>query len=108
MEAIHTTPAQPFGFKLKTTTPVWLVEFDKFAEFNRYAIITIGFLLVGTVGGLTVGFYGYDATWKIALIAGFTMLSLTLMLAVAPIKIITRALAVTLLVDLFVVLMAFV
>jgi len=56
------------------------------AEFDRFSIISVGFLLIGIVGGITVGMFARDHLWQIGIIAGLTMLSLSLMLAVAPMK----------------------
>ncbi|GAB4378883.1 MAG: hypothetical protein Kow0075_09170 [Salibacteraceae bacterium] len=80
-------------------------RFDETAEFNRYAIITVGFLVVGTLGGATVALFAWGVLWKMALIVAASMLSLTLMLAVAPMRWITRALAATILIDLLMMLL---
>jgi hypothetical protein len=77
----------------------WLSRIESSAEFSRYGIISVAFLLIGTLGGIVVGFFAHDHLWKIATVVGFTMLSLTLMLAVAPMKHILRAVAATLLAD---------
>lgn len=88
------------------TTRSWIQRFDDTAEFNRYGIISVGFLLVGIIGGLTVGLYGFDAIWKMMLVVAFSMLALTLMLAVAPIKYITRSIVIAIVVDLIVILLS--
>jgi len=69
------------------------------AEFDRFSIISVGFLLIGIVGGITVGMFARDHLWQIGIIAGLTMLSLSLMLAVAPMKWIVRSTVLALLVD---------
>ena len=69
------------------------------AEFDRFSIISAGFLLIGIVGGITVGMFARDHLWQIGIIAGLTMLSLSLMLAVAPMKWIVRSTVLALLVD---------
>ncbi len=99
MEAVHTTEQEKIHVNVKATTPSWIQKFDETAEFNRYGIISVGFLLVGIVGGITAGLFAFDATWKLATIVGFSMLSLTLMLAVAPIKLVTRSILLALVVD---------
>ncbi|MEZ4722862.1 MAG: hypothetical protein R2813_13395 [Flavobacteriales bacterium] len=106
MEAVHTHSEEKIEVNLKATTPSWIAKLDEAAEFNRYAIISIGFLLVGIVGGSVVGFFAHDATWKIATIVGFSMMSLTLMLAVAPMKYVTRSILAAMLVDLLMILIS--
>lgn len=101
MEAIQSTTSKSIdvNVNVNATKPTFLAKLDEIAEFNRFGIISIGFLLVGIVGGATAGLFAFDATWKLATIVGVSMLSLTLMLAVAPMKWITRSIALALLVD---------
>jgi hypothetical protein len=33
------------------------------AEFDRFSIISVGFLLIGIVGGITVGMFARDHLW---------------------------------------------
>lgn len=80
----------------------WLAKLEAQAEFNRYGIISIGFLLIGIVGGITIAVSAFDHLWQITVIAMFTMLSLSLMLAVAPMKYILRVTAITLMLDLLI------
>lgn len=68
-------------------------------EFNRFGLISVGFLLIGTIGGLTVGLSAFHHLWQIAIIAVCTMLAFSLMLAVAPMKWIVRTTALALIVD---------
>lgn len=81
----------------------WLQKFDEAAEFNRYAIMSIGFLIVGCLGGVTAGFFGFDAIWKLAVVVAFSMFSVTMMLALAPMKLITRSIVLAVIVDLLIV-----
>lgn len=106
MEAIKTQSESNTSINHGATTPNWIQKFDETAEFNRYGIISVGFLLVGILGGATVGIFGFDAVWKLATVVGFSMLSLTLMLAIAPIKYVTRSILLALLVDLIVVIVS--
>ncbi|MBT3646826.1 MAG: hypothetical protein HN542_01145 [Flavobacteriales bacterium] len=69
-------------------------------EFDRFGIISFGFLIIGIVGGITVGVFVKDAIWQIGVIAAFTMLSLSMMLAVQPMKWIMRTMALAIIVDL--------
>jgi len=78
----------------------WLTRFEENAEFDRFSIISVGFLLIGIIGGITVGVFVKDHIWQIAVIAVSTMLSLSTMLAVMPMKYIVRATLVTLAIDL--------
>lgn len=81
----------------------FIQRFDETAEFNRYGIMSIGFLLVGIAGGAVAGVYAFDAIWKLSVIVGFSMFSVTCMLALAPMKWVTRSIALALLVDLLMV-----
>ena len=78
----------------------WLTRFEEQAEFDRFSIISVGFLLIGIVGGITVGVFVKEHIWQIAVIALCTMFSLSTMLAVMPMKYIVRATLLTLAVDL--------
>ena len=69
-------------------------------EFDRFGIISVGFLIIGIIGGMTVGIFVQDAIWQIGVIAAFTMLSLSMMLAVQPMKWIMRTMALAVVVDL--------
>ena len=74
-------------------------------EFNRFGIISVGILLIGTIGGLTVGFSALQHLWQIAVIAVFTMVSFSLMLAVAPMKWIIRTTALALGIDFLIIIL---
>lgn len=76
-------------------------------EFNRYGIISVGILLIGIVGGLTVGLSASQHLWQIAVIAISTMIPFSLMLAVAPMKWVMRTLICTLALDLIIVALNF-
>ena len=99
MEAVHQS-AEETQVNVSATTPSWIQKLDGQAEFNRYGIISVGFLLVGIVGGITAGFFAFDEIWKLAVVVGFSMLALTLMLATAPMKFVTRSIGLALVVDL--------
>jgi len=74
-------------------------------EFDRFGVISVGFLLIGIVGGMTVGISAYAHIWQIAVIVAFTMFSLSMMLAVAPMKIIVRSVIAAMLVDVLILLL---
>lgn len=73
------------------------------SEFNRYGIISMAFLLIGIFGGVAIGLSAYAHVWQISVIAVLTMMSLSLMLAVAPMKYIIRVTAAALLLDIIIV-----
>jgi len=52
------------------------------------------------MGGITAGFFGFDAIWKLAIIVAFSMFSVTMMLGLAPMKLVTRSILLAVLVDL--------
>ena len=63
--------------------------FDKLIgemEFNRFGWIAIILLVVGCLGGLTVGMGALESTFALIAIVIPTMLTLSLLLAVAPMK----------------------
>jgi len=56
------------------------------AEFNRFGLISAILLIVGCLGGLTVGMGAVEHVWTLILIVVPTMTTLSLLLAVAPMK----------------------
>ncbi|MCT4581008.1 MAG: hypothetical protein N4A35_06280 [Flavobacteriales bacterium] len=56
------------------------------ANLNRYGIMAILLLVVGCMGGIAVGTGGINSTTQLFLLAFSTMFSLSMMLAVAPMK----------------------
>lgn len=106
MDAVHSdTTTQPANIGVSVDKSSWLTRLEERSEFSRYAIMSVGLLLIGIVGGVVVGFFAKDVAWQMAVIIGFTMLSLSMMLAVAPMKWVIRSLAAALAVDLLIVLM---
>jgi hypothetical protein len=69
-------------------------------EFNRFGIISIVLLIVGCLGGLTVGYGAVNAVWSLTLIVIPTMVTLSLLLAVSPMKYIMTAAITTVTIDL--------
>lgn len=55
-------------------------------ELNRYAIISAVLLVVGCLGGLTVGYGAINHTWQLIVVVIPTMTTLSLLLAVSPLK----------------------
>ena len=56
------------------------------AEFNHFGLISAILLIVGCLGGLTVGMGAVEHIWTLVLIVVPTMTTLSLLLAVAPMK----------------------
>jgi hypothetical protein len=74
----------------------WMKEM----EFNRFGWIAIILLVVGCLGGLTVGMGAIESTFALIAIVIPTMLTLSLLLAVAPMRWIAMASFVSISVDL--------
>lgn len=69
-------------------------------EFNRFGIISIVLLIVGCLGGLTVGFGAVKEVWSLTMIVIPTMITLSLLIAVSPMRYIMTAAVVTVIIDL--------
>lgn len=61
------------------------------SEFNRFGLITVILLIVGCLGGLAVGLGAVEYIWSLTLIVIPTMTTLSLLLAVAPMRYILTA-----------------
>ena len=68
-------------------------------EFNRFGIISIVLLIVGCLGGLTVGFGAVKEVWSLTLIVIPTMVTLSLLIAVSPMKYIMTSAIIAVLID---------
>ena len=78
------------------------IIFGMNTEFSRFGLISATLLIVGTLGGLAVGHVGLGAieyVWALIVIVVPTMLTLSLLLAVAPMKYILGAGIVSVIVD---------
>ena len=69
------------------------------SEYNRFGVIAVLILVVGCLGGITVGIGAIKDTWALILVILPTMLTLSLLLAVAPMKWIYRTASVSVAVD---------
>lgn len=69
-------------------------------EFNRFGVISVVLLVVGCLGGLTVGFGAVKEFWSLILIVVPTMVTLSLLLAVTPMRYIMTAAIATVAIDL--------
>ena len=77
--------------------------FDKLVkemEFNRFGWIAIILSVVGCLGGLTVGMGALQSTFALIVILIPTMLTLSFLLSVAPMKCIATSTIVTVGIDL--------
>jgi hypothetical protein len=80
----------------------WDKMFDGELEMNRFAIISAVLLIVGCMGGLTVGFGAIHHTWQLIAVVIPTMATLSLLLAVAPVKTILNFAVVSICVNLII------
>ena len=69
------------------------------SEYNRFGLIAVLILLVGCMGGIIVGMGAIKDTWALILVVLPTMLTLSLLLAVAPMKWIYRAASISVAID---------
>jgi hypothetical protein len=68
-------------------------------EFNRFGWIAVILLVVGCLGGLTVGMGAIESTAALVTVVIPTMITLSLLLAVSPMKWIMSSAAIALSVD---------
>lgn len=64
----------------------WDKVFQGELEHNRFAIISAVLIIVGCLGGLTVGYGAIHHTWQLIVIIIPTMATLSLLLAVSSLK----------------------
>jgi hypothetical protein len=79
------------------TTQLW-----ETMETNRFGLIVVILLIIGCLGGIAAAFGAGDSTLQIALTAFPTILSLALVLGVAPMKAIFSLSLVAVILDLLV------
>lgn len=77
----------------------WNKIFHGELESNRFAIITIVLLVVGCIGGIAVGMGSAASSFQLSVIVLPTMVTLSLLLAVAPLRYILSAALLTILID---------
>jgi hypothetical protein len=82
-------------------------DLDKRLEANRHGLICMIILIVGCMGGVATGFRAVENVLLLSIVVIPTMTTLSLLLAVAPMKWILRAAVITVLVDIFVLLYYF-
>jgi hypothetical protein len=74
-------------------------SWEEDAEFNRFGLISVILLIVGCLGGITVGMGAIDYIWSLILVIIPTMTTLSLLLAVAPMRYIFYATTVSIVID---------
>ncbi|MFN5911487.1 MAG: hypothetical protein ACK45H_09145 [Bacteroidota bacterium] len=74
------------------------------AEFNRFGLICVILTVVGCLGGTAVGMGAISSTLSLILVTIPTMLTLSLLLAVAPMRWIFTAAAAAIIIDLLMIL----
>lgn len=82
------------GVKQATASNLW-----KNAEFNRFGIIAILVLVIGCAGGIAAAFGAQADALKIGLVAFPSIITLALILAVAPMRAIFFASAIAFILD---------
>lgn len=71
-------------------------------EFSRYGVISMLVLIIGCLGGISAAFGAHGSALELSLIAFPTIISLALILAVAPMRTIVYLCSVALVLDLIV------
>ncbi len=77
-------------------------KFDKIlsdSEFNRFGLIAVILTIVGCLGGVAVGLGAINSTFALILVTIPTMLTLSLLLAVAPMRWILSVATIAVVVD---------
>ncbi len=79
-------------------------KFWQMVEFNRFGFIAMLLTIVGCFGGIAVAYGAHNELFQIALVAFPTIITLALILAVAPMRLIVWLTGLALVIDLFVLL----
>lgn len=80
----------------------WM-KLENLASEYRFGVIAVTLLIIGCLGGVTMSYGAALHTWSLIAVVIPTMTTLSLLLAVAPMKWILNLFIVTVLVDLFVI-----
>lgn len=70
------------------------------SEFNRFGLICVILLVVGCLGGVTVGLGAINSVVMLSMVVIPTMTTLSLLLAVSPMKYILTAASISIIIDL--------
>jgi hypothetical protein len=79
---------------------VWKKLLGENLEENRLGIISIVLLVVGCLGGITVGLGAIHHTYQLFLVVLPSMLTLSFLIALAPLKQILNLAVITIIIDL--------
>lgn len=79
------------------------IKLENLANEYRFGVIAITLLIIGCLGGVTMNYGAALHTWSLIVVVIPTMTTLSLLLAVAPMKWIMNAFIVTVLVDILVI-----
>lgn len=90
------------GSKTQSISEKKSTTFWKDAEFNRFGIIPVLLLLVACTGGFAASFGAGDNAFRIGMVAFPSIVALSLMLAVAPMRLIFWSSAIAIILDLFI------
>lgn len=71
-------------------------------EFSRYGVISMLVIIIGCLGGIAAAFGAHDSALELSLIAFPTIISLALILAVAPMRAIVYLCSIAIVLDLIV------
>ena len=82
------------------STEIKTSEFDRYLEDNRHGIICIVILIIGCLGGITVGYKAIENIFTLSLVVIPTMTTLSLLLAVAPMKLMIKMASLSIIIDL--------
>lgn len=77
-------------------------------ETNRFGTVSIVILIIGGIGGITVSLGAYDSWIQLSILIVPIMTTLVLLLAVMPMRWILNAMAITVLIDVAVLLYNFI
>lgn len=81
-----------------------LERFIAYGDENRFGVICFALLIVGCLGGITMMYGAAHSTGMLIAVVVPTMLTLSLLLAVAPMRLIYLAFGLAVITDLFVLL----
>jgi hypothetical protein len=71
----------------------------KGSEFNRFGLISLVILIIGCLGGIAVGLGAIESILSLSLILIPTMLTLSLLLSVSPMKWIINSASICVIID---------
>lgn len=80
----------------------WM-KLENLANEYRFGVIAITLLVIGCLGGITMNYGAALHTWSLIIVVIPTMTTLSLLLAVSPMRWILNAFIVTVIIDLLVI-----